>query len=868
MDYPEVNNIEVPKKILDKWQTIKQENKRFYSIYDNLEQGICLHEVIYENNRAINYRIIGANSAFEKILGIPVEKARNSLATELYGTAKAPYLQTYAEAADKGKTITFEEYFPPMNKYFHITVTSPERGKFITLFNDITENIQIRQNNEENRKRLSATLKSIGDGVIATDVNGCITLMNKIAEKLTGWKSEDANGKLLKDVFHIINANTRKKVENPVNKVLASGKIVGLANHTLLISRDGTEYQIADSASPIKSNNGEIIGVILVFRDVTEQYKKEQLIRESEKKYRTLVNSSPIGIFKTTIEGNPLALNNSMARLLGCSHEEAAMEKYKDFYKKLFVVPAQQYKFMDILTQNSEVKNFECRASKINGEEIWLSINAKIRKKMNDNSHVINGFAADITEQIINKEKIKEEKSWLESLFMNTPNPIVRVDKNHCVLDINNKFQEIFRYNLSEIKGKDLDLVINMGKNNIADKTATKKFLEGQNVTLEETRYDKEGNPVECLIKGVPVFVNNEFVGGYAEYIDITERKHQEEKIKYMSFHDSLTDLYNRAYLEDKIKHLDVKNQLPISMIMADLNGLKLINDSYGHSTGDDIIIKTAEILKDACREKDIISRWGGDEFVLLLPQTNLKEAQKISRNIETLCDKREGDIPLSIAVGIDVMKRVDENIYDILNKAEEKMYQNKLAESQSAKSSILKALLSTLGEKSHETKEHAWRLQKYAFKIGEKLNLTHSELDRLSLVATLHDIGKIVIPEEILTKPDKLTEEEWDIIKEHPRTGYRITIATEEFAHVAKEILNHHEWWDGTGYPEGKKGKDIPLLSRIIAIVDAYDVMNNGRPYKKPMSDEKIFEELKEYSGIQFDPELVDVFIDIMRDK
>ncbi len=192
-------------------------------------------------------------------------------------------------------------------------------------------------------------------------------------------------------------------------------------------------------------------------------------------------------------------------------------------------------------------------------------------------------------------------------------------------------------------------------------------------------------------------------------------------------------------------------------------------------------------------------------------------------------------------------------------------MYQNKLSESRSNKSKIVQSLLNTLEIKSNETKEHAMRMTKLAFEFWEKLNLSNSELNRLLLLSTLHDIGKIAISETILKKPDKLTNEEWEIIKEHSERGYKIAAASEEFVVVAEDILSHHEWWNGSGYPNGLKGKDIPYLARIISIVDAYDVMTNDRPYSQAISKEEALEEIRRSAGSQFDPEFTKEFIKMM---
>jgi len=194
-------------------------------------------------------------------------------------------------------------------------------------------------------------------------------------------------------------------------------------------------------------------------------------------------------------------------------------------------------------------------------------------------------------------------------------------------------------------------------------------------------------------------------------------------------------------------------------------------------------------------------------------------------------------------------------------------MYQNKLSESKSTKNKIVKGLLNSLAVKSDETKEHTLRMTKLAFRFGEKLELSNSELNRLSLLSTLHDIGKITIEEEILTKPGTLTDKEWQIMKSHTERGYKIASSSEEFSVVAEEIYSHHERWDGTGYPRGLKEREIPYLARIITIIDAYDVMTNDRPYSKAISKKDALKEIKDCAGSQFDPELADIFIKMMYD-
>lgn len=344
---------------------------------------------------------------------------------------------------------------------------------------------------------------------------------------------------------------------------------------------------------------------------------------------------------------------------------------------------------------------------------------------------------------------------------------------------------------------------------------------------------------------------------------DITERKLKEEKILLISFHDRLTGLYNRSYLEEEMKRLDTDRQLPISIVMADLNGLKLINDTLGHSSGDGMLRRVAELLKYSCREEDIVTRWGGDEFLIFLPQTDNKAAVEICKKIKENCrNAYYKQMPISISLGAATKNNPGTDLLEVLGAAESNMYKQKLHYSQNAKSFVLDTLLMTLRAKSNETEEHNHTMRQISRLIGRRIGLSGPELSRLDLLISIHDIGKVNISEEILTRAGPLTPGEWEIIRSHPAAGYRIARATEGLARVAEEILSHHEHWDGSGYPQGLQGKVIPLLSRIAAIADAFEVMTGGRPHKKAVSQEEAIGELKEKAGKQFDPELVAVLL------
>lgn len=347
---------------------------------------------------------------------------------------------------------------------------------------------------------------------------------------------------------------------------------------------------------------------------------------------------------------------------------------------------------------------------------------------------------------------------------------------------------------------------------------------------------------------------------------NVLERKEAEKAIRHLLLKDKLTGLYNRAYFEEEIKRLNTKRQFPLSIIMGDVNSLKVINDTFGHREGDKLLKKIARIIKSCCREEDIIARWGGDEFSILLPKTTEDDAEEILNRIRDVCFKTDDQkIPVSISLGTSTKKNCNYDIRMTVKEAEDWMYRRKLLERRSISSSIISSLERTLQEKSYETEEHALRLKDMALVLGQSLKLTENKLNELILLSALHDIGKIAIPDDILMKKGKLTRKEWGIVKRHPEIGFNIAASSPQLVPISDAVLSHHEWWDGSGYPRGLKGEDIPLVSRIISIVDSYDVMTHDRCYRKAISKKKAVEELKRYAGIQFDPNLINIFLQIL---
>lgn len=343
---------------------------------------------------------------------------------------------------------------------------------------------------------------------------------------------------------------------------------------------------------------------------------------------------------------------------------------------------------------------------------------------------------------------------------------------------------------------------------------------------------------------------------------DTEWEREQRDAIVFLSYHDHLTGLYNRRFADEEIHRLDVPRQLPLSVIMGDLNGLKIGNDIFGHEMGDRLIQMAASVIRASCREEDIVSRWGGDEFLVLLPRTDEAMAEGIVRRIRSRCARRKvGDVQLSISLGCAAKTADTENFWHILQQAEEKMYHQKMMEGRRYRRAIIHGLLAALPEKSGEPDSHGQRLRRLCTAMGKACGLPPNTLADLSTLAVLHDVGQVGVDHTILRKSGPLSTADWAEIHRHPEIGYRIAHSTLELSEVAESILCHHERWDGQGYPRGLRRENIPLASRIFAVADAFDAMTNDRPYRRAMDAGRAFAELRRCAGTQFDPKIVQTF-------
>ncbi len=835
--------------------------------------GYAYHKILFDKQgKAIDYIFIDVNNAFEKITGLERKKILGEKISKVLPNIRDDrfdWIEFYEEMIINGERREFTQYSEPLGRWYKVTAFSLEKGHFITLFQDVSyemKQIEILEEQKKNFSKLSQELElifnSTQDAMFLVSVkNGKFRYIrnNKAHQRLTGFELVQIKDKT---PIELVGQEIGRIVEKNYQRCLEVGTTI---NYEETLELPGGEITWMTSLTPV-CENGHIEYMVGSSKDITLQ-KRAEVERENYlKRLKAMYNShSTVMLLIEPTSGRIVDANPAAISFYGYTKEEIRNLYTKD----LNMLPKEEIKERRLEALRREKNYFQFPHRLKNGEIRLVDVNSCPIDV--NGEEILFSIINDVSDREKYKEELFREKEFLRITLNSIGDGVITTDQFRRITSMNIVAEALTDWKEEEVKGKQFSKVLKIQNEDtgIEIEDPVSKVLHTNEIitpTNHIVLVHKNGKKVSISKTAAPIMDERGQTFGVVVILrDVTKEKEQQEKILYLSYHDSLTGLYNRRFMEEELRRLDNSRQLPMAIVMGDVNGLKITNDVFGHETGDKLLQKVAETIKENCRIEDIVARWGGDEFLILLPNTSEEVAKEIVHRIKNNCSANsESNLKLSISLGYAIKTRVEESLQKILNEAEKWMYHKKLLDGKSYRNAIIKTLMSTLYEKSTETEEHAERLKTNCYAVGKELKLSAKEIDELTLLAMLHDIGKVGIKESILKKPRSLTQNEWEEMKKHPEIGFRIVQNIPELSSVAELILYHHERWDGKGYPKGLSGNAIPLLSRILAVSDAYDAMISDRVYKKAISKEAALDELKRNAGTQFDSEVVDIFINL----
>ena len=588
-----------------------------------------------------------------------------------------------------------------------------------------------------------------------------------------------------------------------------------------------------------------------------EIQKKIQIENELNKEkvfMEAIFNSVPGLVYLYDNENKFVRWNKKHSEITGYSDDEIISMNFLDLYK------------YDEKNKKTILKTIEIAAKTGFGEaEVELPIKNgnkipiffTISPVRIQNELYFTGIGLDMTQ----KNQLTERLQKYKVLSENANDAMLFVDKEGQILEVNNAAIRIYGYTFEEFTKMSVFDLRHIEKDQKVIGQMEKADESG--IIFETIHYLKDGTPISVEVSSQGTFIGEKRIL-LSIVRNISDRKKAEKEILYLSYHDQLTGLYNRRFYEEEMRRLNSERWIPVALIIADVNGLKLINDAFGHMAGDILLQKIASALKRECPSNGIISRIGGDEFVILLPETNEDEGKRIVERIKSAIKYEKTDnIILSISLGIAVKQNKFEDIDEIFKKAEADMYRYKLSESSAMRRQTIDLIMNSLYERSSIELNHGKRVSEISEAIAAAMKFEKEHIEQVKIAGFIHDIGKISINKNIINKSESLNEDERHEIMRHSEVGYQILRSVNEFSRIANYVLEHHERWDGQGYPKGLKGNEISIEGRIIAVADAYAAMTSDRIYSKALSKEAVINELNKCSGSQFDPKVVEIFIE-----
>jgi diguanylate cyclase (GGDEF)-like protein/PAS domain S-box-containing protein len=625
-----------------------------------------------------------------------------------------------------------------------------------------------------------------------------------------------------------------------------------------------------------------IIIIIARFKDIYQKLQSSyQKLAGTNQHLQVLLDNVPEVVWSVHYPSlRFIYINQACRTVFGVSPE--------DFYQQprlmlKFIYPPDRRKvknFLRLLGKTKAAQSFTLRIMTKSGEIKWIENKVKPILDAQGRIVYLDSIITDITDKKKIEKKLWQEREFSKLIVENTPAVIIAVDKDSHIIMLNKGMEELTGYRREQVLGKSyLDLFVPKDDRQKVQKVFADVFAGVKNANTKNhiAAITGEVHLISWSITSI-LDIDKKIIAIVGIGMDITKeelakkelaQKHRQllavhHHVRELSERDSLTELYNRRYFEKYLQELNYDAVRPVSIILADINGLKLINDIYGHLKGDQVIKQIAKHLSGPLRQEDVVARIGGDEFAIVLPKVDYPQAETVK---ERILKQVEQDISvlngLGIGLSIGVATALGRSQMETaMIKADDLMYQEKFIGSERAKSELFRLLEEKMVLADHQAPERLSMMEQFALCFASHLKLTEEDNRDLLTLIKYHDIGNSVIGQQIFVSSRKLSHEEQAVVRSHVDIGRRICTSFVKLNRISHYLYHHHEHWDGSGYPSGIAGQDIPIIARVFAIIDAFEAMTGTRPYRPSKTWAEAVQELEAKAGSQFDPMLVDLFV------
>ncbi|WP_214730362.1 HD domain-containing phosphohydrolase [Exiguobacterium sp. s195] len=881
-----------------------------HSSYDTLlrymPQGYVEFKVIYDDaSEPIDYEFFEVNPAFEKIMKGKRKHfigKKVSSALKDFEYSEREWMIQVAHVVNEGGTVTFEHFSRRNKSWFEMSVFSERQGFVSVMFHDITRHVQ-ENNALKQLVNVSHRFVSTGSDLLMNqqfldqirDFTGAkavaLNLMENDGESYTTvalsgidemlersldilgfhpvgrkWPMTDqrrdlfkqSNPRVFDGIGPLIDGALPTRLVKNLLRIFSLGEVV-----LFKIEKDGILYGDLTIVMEQGKQANRLGLVELYLVHVLQQLTKaDHQVGETKKSMFDGFGTLDLECIMAFNTRQVLHLNDTWERVLGFSLDELENIDFLSLIHPDDEVITEAG-FVE-LEERGELFRFVNRFRTIDDTYRSIEWHCKLQ------GDYIYAVAKDVTDRVQLEEKLADRDRLLTKLSDQIPGAIYQFellpDGSFNFPFFSRGFEDMLGISAEEVQA-DASLVFRRMHPDDYPHVMQSIDESYRNLTIWDAEFrvlTEDGRTIWILGSSRPEKIAEGHVLWHGYIGDVTEKKTYEKEIEYLSYHDQLTGIKNRRYFEEALERYDDDHFYPLTLIVIDINGLKLTNDAFGHLVGDQLLVEAANILRNELRAKDEVARVGGDEFVVISPNTTLDKAKQLSDRLGRLFHEQtvEG-LPISASFGEAVKHDSNVELTEVFNLAEDRMYHHKVSEKQSRRHHSIQIIMRTLYEKIPREEAHSQRVANLAGQLAEAMGFTNAEVNEIRTAAILHDIGKVAISNDILDKPGELTESEWYEIKRHPEISYNILSTVPEYVALSEIVLAHHERWDGKGYPKGLQDFEIPLASRIIAIADTFDVMVTGRPYRQAKTIDEALAIISQEAGKQFDPSLVDVFFE-----